>query len=87
MAFTDEMFQLGMKYTQSYRSPIMSRTKDLYETVENLVYEAIEQGANNTSNIYSYVSQFVPQSLISYDLIEQIVAEYSAVDYETDNVY
>ncbi len=65
----------------------MSRTKELYETVENLVYEAIEQGANNTSNIYSYVSQFVPQSLISYNLIEQIVTEYSAVDYETDNVY
>ena len=65
----------------------MSRTKELYETVENIVYEAIEHGANNTSNIYSYVSQFVPQSLISYDLIEQIVTEYSAVDYETDNVY
>jgi ribosomal protein L17 len=76
-----------MYETLSYGEKTMSRTKELYETVENLVYEAIEQGANNTSNIYSYVSQFVPQSLISYNLIEQIVTEYSAVDYETDNVY
>lgn len=87
MAFTDTKFQLGMMYTQPYRSNSMSRTKDLYETVENLVYDAIEQGANNTHTVYDYVTQYVPQSIVTYNLVEKMIEEYSTLDYESDNVY
>jgi hypothetical protein len=65
----------------------MSRTKELYENIENLVYAAIEQGANNNSDIYAYVTMYAPKSLVSYDLVESIVEEYSTNYYEADNVY
>lgn len=87
MAYTDHQFQLGMSYTLNYRSKNMSRTKDFYHEVENLVFKAIEDGANTTDEIHSYVSQYVPASLISYQLVEDIAIEYSSTDYEPDNVY
>lgn len=65
----------------------MSRTKELYENIENLVYTAIEQGASNTSDIYAYVTMYAPKSHVSYDLVESIVEEYSTNYYEADNVY
>ena len=65
----------------------MSRTKNLYDNIENLVFEAIEYGANNISDIRSYVTQFVPSEMVTYDMVEDIAAEYSAVEYQADNVY
>lgn len=53
----------------------MGRTNDLYEHVENLVYVALESGANTTSDVYGYVTQYVPKSLVSYQLIENIIED------------
>jgi hypothetical protein len=65
----------------------MARMKEFYENVENLVYEAIEHGANTTDDIYAYVTQYVPPSLVSHSLVEDIAIEYSSVECEPDNVY
>jgi TATA-box binding protein (TBP) (component of TFIID and TFIIIB) len=67
----------------------MGRMKDFYENVENLVYEAIEHGANTTDDIHAYVTQYVPSALVSFKLVEDIAIEYSSTDteYEPDNVY
>jgi len=65
----------------------MSRMKEFYENVENLVYEAIEHGANTTDDVHAYVTQYVPSELVSFKLVEDIVAEYSSFEYEPDNVY
>lgn len=65
----------------------MGRMKELYETVEDLVYEAIERGANNTAEVHAFVVNNVPNSLVSYELIENIIQEYDNLEYEPDNVY
>ena len=53
----------------------MSRMSDLYEEVENLVFVAMENGATNTSDIHGYVTQYVPKTLVSYELINKIIEE------------
>ena len=65
----------------------MGRMKELYETVEDLVYEAIERGANNTAEVHAIVAQNLPHSLVSYELIENIIREYDNLEYDADNVY
>lgn len=67
----------------------MSRTNNLYDSVEDLVYDAIEMGANNTGDIFAYVTQYIPQSIVSRSLIENIMNEYSHGydDNLVDNVY
>ena len=53
----------------------MSRTADLYEKLEDLVFQAIEKGANNTNEVMGYVTQYIPKSMVSYNLIENIIEE------------
>lgn len=65
----------------------MSRSKNFYENIEDLTFSAIEQGASTVGDVYGYVIQYVPKSMVSYETIEKIMEEYSAVEYETDNVY
>jgi hypothetical protein len=87
MAYGDPLFALGMSQTLHFRSQDMSRTKNFYENIEDLTFSAIEQGANTVGDVYAYVTQYVPKSMVSYETIEKIMEEYSAVEYETDNVY
>jgi hypothetical protein len=88
MAFNDPMFRLGMVLTLSYRGTTMGRTNDLYGTIENLVYEAIENGASNVWDIYGYVTRFIPHTHVTHEMVEKIADEYSAMDDEpnTQNV-
>jgi uncharacterized protein (UPF0297 family) len=86
MAYGDALFMMGMHETMK-KDRNMSRTKDLYENVENLVYSAIEHGANNISDVYAYVTNHVPKSVVTHDMVRKIVEEYSETQYETDNVY
>lgn len=85
MAFSDPMFQLGMVLTLPYRRKDMSRTNDLYDTIENLVYQSIEDGAKNVWDIYGYVTQYIPSSYVSHEMIESIVDDYDSFE-ETNNV-
>lgn len=87
MAYCDLLSQMGMAETMQMRSNQMTRMKDFYENVENLVYEAIDQGANTTDDIHAYVTQYVPPSLVSFKLVEDIAVEYSSINYEPENVY
>jgi len=87
MAYTDLLFQMGMAETLKMRVDNMGRMKDFHENIENLVYEAIEYGANTTDGIYAYVTQYVPPALVSFKMVEDIAIEYSTTNYEPDNVY
>lgn len=53
----------------------MGNLSDLYNEVENLVFVAMENGATNTSDILGFVTQFIPKTLVSYELIDKIIEE------------
>lgn len=75
MAFTDSLFLLGMAETLHFRRDKMGLTKDLNNEIVDLVRDAIEKGATNPSDVYGYVTQYVPHDMVSMSLVETIVRQ------------
>jgi hypothetical protein len=87
MAYSDPLFVLGMSETIHFRRLEMSRTKNFYENIEDLTFTAIEQGANTVGDVYGFVTQYVPKSMVTYNDIEKIMEEYTMCEYESENLY
>ena len=64
----------------------MSRTEDYYSTIENLAYEAIENGATNVDDIYAYVTQYFPHDSKTRVIVDEIANEYTIFDEQFHQV-
>ena len=55
----------------------MGYMKDFYMTVQELVYDAIENGAKTDEEVYGYVLGFVKPEMIDLATIKEITAEFA----------
>jgi hypothetical protein len=73
MAFHDPLFQLGMTETHNFGRMLMGKMNELEQEINNLVVEAIRDGARNTSEIYGFVTQYVSPTLVEMSRINDII--------------
>jgi phage baseplate assembly protein W len=57
----------------------MSAYKDFLIGVEELIYEAMEQGADTPEAVYSYVKQHEPR--VDLFTVENIIADHNRGEY------